>query len=44
MENSQGRLQVSIYELGTGETFEMSQLSGQTNATFAIDRNSYYSN
>ena len=37
-ENSQGRLQARIHEIGTGTDFSMGQLSGQTNATFAIDR------
>lgn len=43
-ENSRGRLQAAIYELGTNTRYQMSQLSGQTIATFDIDRSSYYSN
>ena len=42
--NSRGRLQARIYEIATKKNYFMSQLSGQTIATFDIDRSSFYSN
>jgi len=42
--NSKARLQVALFEIGTGERHSMGRLSGQTNATFALDRTTYHSN
>ena len=42
--NSKGRLQARVYEIATKKNYFMSQLSGQTIATFDIDRSSFYSN
>ena len=42
--NSDGRLQVSITELGTGQKYTMGQLSGQTVATFELQTEDFHSN
>lgn len=44
MGNSKGRLQVKIYEIGASKSYSMGELSGQTNAVFDLDRDSYFSN
>lgn len=42
--NSKARLQVSIYEIGSNLSYQMGELSGQTVATFGIDRSSFVQN
>ena len=42
--NSKGRLQVTIYEVGANKRYSMGELSGQTNAVFDLDRDTFYSN
>ena len=42
--NSKARLQASIYELGSQKSYQMGELSGQTIATFGIDRSTFASN
>ena len=42
--NSQARLQVTIYERGERTRHTMGELSGQTIATFDVNRDTYYSN
>ena len=42
--NSKGRLQASIYEIGDKKNYQMGELSGQTVATFGIDRSTFAPN
>jgi len=42
--NSKARLQAMIFELGSKTTYSMGELSGQTVASFAIDRATFSSN
>ena len=42
--NSKARLSVNIYEPGTTTLHTMGELSGQTVATFDLDRSNFYSN
>lgn len=42
--NSKARLQVALFEIGTGERHSIGQLSGQTIAKFDLDRKTYHSN
>ena len=42
--NSKARLQASVYEQGSGSRFTMGELSGQTIATFDLDRDSFKNN
>ncbi len=42
--NSDGRLSVAVYEIGTQTRHSMGELEGQTVATFDIDRDTFHSN
>ena len=42
--NSKARLQATVYDLGSKQRYSMGELSGQTIATFGIDRETFASN
>ena len=42
--NSKARLQASVYEIGSKTRYSMGELSGQSVATFSIDRSTFASN
>ena len=42
--NSKARLQATVYEIGSKQRYSMGELSGQTIATFGVDRDSFASN